>query len=115
MTWRGLGSTEWQNRNSPAAWRSSPAPAAASAAPWRWSWPPAAAPSWSMCGSNRAEAEGVVKEIEGKGGKAMAAIADVTDAPAVEAMAQGGARRNSAASTISSTTPRCVRRRPSST
>jgi NAD(P)-dependent dehydrogenase (short-subunit alcohol dehydrogenase family) len=37
--------------------------------------------------SNRAEAEGVVKEIEGKGGKAMAALADVVDAKAVHAMA----------------------------
>jgi 3-oxoacyl-[acyl-carrier protein] reductase len=36
---------------------------------------------------NRAEAEGVVKEIEAKGGQAMAVIADVTDAPAVQAMA----------------------------
>ena len=38
--------------------------------------------------SNRAEAEAVVKEIEGKGGRAMAAVADVTDAPAVQAMAK---------------------------
>jgi NAD(P)-dependent dehydrogenase (short-subunit alcohol dehydrogenase family) len=38
--------------------------------------------------SNRAEAEAVVKEIEGKGGKAMVAVADVVDAPAVNAMAQ---------------------------
>jgi 3-oxoacyl-[acyl-carrier protein] reductase len=37
---------------------------------------------------NRAEADAVVKEIEGKGGRALAAVADVTDAPAVEAMAQ---------------------------
>ena len=41
--------------------------------------------------SNRAEAEAVVKEIEGKGGKAMVAIADVIDAPAVNAMAEGRA------------------------
>ncbi len=37
--------------------------------------------------SNKAEADAVVKEIEGMGGKAMAAIADVTDAPAVQKMA----------------------------
>jgi 3-oxoacyl-[acyl-carrier protein] reductase len=37
--------------------------------------------------SNKAEADAVVKEIEGKGGKAMAAIADVTDASAVQKMA----------------------------
>src|SRR5260221_1357768 len=35
---------------------------------------------------NRAEAEAVVKEIEGKGGKAMVALADVVDAAAVNAM-----------------------------
>src|SRR5688572_21304260 len=43
--------------------------------------------------SNRAEAEGVVKEIEGRGGKAMAGIADVTDAPAVQAMAQAALKK----------------------
>jgi 3-oxoacyl-[acyl-carrier protein] reductase len=37
---------------------------------------------------NRAEADAVVKEIEGNGGRALAAVADVTDAPAVQAMAQ---------------------------
>src|SRR5258708_38263182 len=37
---------------------------------------------------NRAEAEAVVKEIEGKGGKAMVALADVVDAAAVNAMAR---------------------------
>src|SRR4029078_7591961 len=37
---------------------------------------------------NRAEAEAVVKEIEGKGGKAMVALADVVDASAVNAMAK---------------------------
>ena len=37
---------------------------------------------------NRAEGEGVVKEIEGNGGRAMVAVADVVDAPAVNAMAQ---------------------------
>ncbi len=37
---------------------------------------------------NRAEAESVVKEIEGKGGKAMVALADVVDAAAVNAMAK---------------------------
>src|SRR5262245_22925861 len=43
--------------------------------------------------SNRAEAEGVVKEIEGKGGKAMAAIADVVDAKAVNAMADAALKK----------------------
>jgi NAD(P)-dependent dehydrogenase (short-subunit alcohol dehydrogenase family) len=43
--------------------------------------------------SNRAEAEAVVKEIEGKGGRAMAAVADVTDAPAVQAMAKAALER----------------------
>ncbi len=38
---------------------------------------------------NRAEAEAVVKEIEAKGGKAMVALADVVDAAAVNAMAEG--------------------------
>jgi NAD(P)-dependent dehydrogenase (short-subunit alcohol dehydrogenase family) len=38
--------------------------------------------------SNRAEADAVVKEIESKGGKALAALADVTDARAVNAMAE---------------------------
>jgi NAD(P)-dependent dehydrogenase (short-subunit alcohol dehydrogenase family) len=38
--------------------------------------------------SNRAEADAVVKEIESKGGKALAALADVTDAQAVNAMAE---------------------------
>jgi 3-oxoacyl-[acyl-carrier protein] reductase len=38
--------------------------------------------------SNRAEADAVVKEIEANGGRAMTAIADVTDAPAVQAMAK---------------------------
>jgi NAD(P)-dependent dehydrogenase (short-subunit alcohol dehydrogenase family) len=39
---------------------------------------------------NRAEADAVVREVEGKGGRALAAVADVTDAPAVEAMAAAG-------------------------
>jgi NAD(P)-dependent dehydrogenase (short-subunit alcohol dehydrogenase family) len=43
--------------------------------------------------SNRAEAEGVVKEIEGKGGKAMAALADVVDAKAVHAMADAALKK----------------------
>jgi NAD(P)-dependent dehydrogenase (short-subunit alcohol dehydrogenase family) len=38
--------------------------------------------------SNRAEGEGVVKEIEAKGGKGMVAVADVVDAGAVNAMAK---------------------------
>jgi NAD(P)-dependent dehydrogenase (short-subunit alcohol dehydrogenase family) len=37
--------------------------------------------------ANKAEAEAVVKEIEAAGGKAMAAVADVTDAAAVQKMA----------------------------
>jgi len=43
--------------------------------------------------SNRAEADAVVKEIEAKGGHAMAAVADVTDAPAVQAMAKAALGR----------------------
>ncbi len=43
--------------------------------------------------SNRAEADAVVKEIEAAGGRALAAIADVTDAPAVQAMAKAALAR----------------------
>ena len=43
--------------------------------------------------SNRAEADAVVKEIEAAGGRALAAIADVTDAPAVDAMAKAALAR----------------------
>jgi NAD(P)-dependent dehydrogenase (short-subunit alcohol dehydrogenase family) len=43
--------------------------------------------------SNRAEGEAVVKEIEAQGGRAMVAVADVVDAPAVEAMAQGALKK----------------------
>src|SRR5260221_11198540 len=43
--------------------------------------------------SNRAEGEAVVKEIEGKGGRAMVAVANVTDAPAVQAMAKAALER----------------------
>src|SRR3954462_1738317 len=43
--------------------------------------------------SNRAEAEAVVKEIEAKGGRAMAALADVTDATAVSAMAEAALKK----------------------
>jgi 3-oxoacyl-[acyl-carrier protein] reductase len=43
--------------------------------------------------SNRAEAEGVVKEIEGKGGKAMVGVADVVDAKAVHAMAEAALQK----------------------
>jgi 3-oxoacyl-[acyl-carrier protein] reductase len=43
--------------------------------------------------SNRAEAEAVVREIEGKGGKAMVAVADVVDAPAVNAMAKAALQK----------------------
>jgi len=42
---------------------------------------------------NRAEAEAVVKEIEGAGGKAIAAIGDVTDEKAVTAMAEAAAKQ----------------------
>jgi NAD(P)-dependent dehydrogenase (short-subunit alcohol dehydrogenase family) len=42
---------------------------------------------------NRAEGEGVVKEIEAKGGKAMVAVADVVDAKAVNAMAQAALQK----------------------
>jgi NAD(P)-dependent dehydrogenase (short-subunit alcohol dehydrogenase family) len=38
--------------------------------------------------SNKAEADAVVREIEASGGRALAAIADVTDAAAVNAMAK---------------------------
>src|SRR3954471_11864950 len=43
--------------------------------------------------SNRAEAAAVVKEIEGKGGKAMAALADVVDAAAVNEMAKAALQK----------------------
>ena len=43
--------------------------------------------------SNKAEADAVVAEIEAAGGKAMAALADVGDAAAVEAMAQSALKR----------------------
>ena len=42
---------------------------------------------------NKAEADAVVKEIEAAGGQALAAIADVTDAPAVQAMAQAALQK----------------------
>ena len=42
---------------------------------------------------NRAEADEVVKAIEGQGGKALAAIADVTDAKAVNAMAEAALKK----------------------
>ena len=42
---------------------------------------------------NRAEAEEVVKAIEGQGGRGLVAIADVTDAPAVNAMAQAALKK----------------------
>jgi NAD(P)-dependent dehydrogenase (short-subunit alcohol dehydrogenase family) len=42
---------------------------------------------------NRAEADAVVKEIEAAGGRALAAIADVADAQAVEAMAKAAHAR----------------------
>ena len=54
---------------------------------------PAAPRSSSTCGSNRAEADAVVKEIESKGGKAMAAVADVADAQAVNAMAEAALKQ----------------------
>jgi 3-oxoacyl-[acyl-carrier protein] reductase len=37
--------------------------------------------------SNKAEADAVVKEVESKGGKALAVLADISDAKAVQAMA----------------------------
>ncbi len=43
--------------------------------------------------SNQAEADAVVREIEAAGGKAMAVLADVADAAAVEAMAQAALKR----------------------
>ena len=43
--------------------------------------------------SNQAEADAVVREIEAAGGKAMAVLADVGDATAVEAMAQAALKR----------------------
>jgi len=43
--------------------------------------------------SNKAEADAVVREIEAAGGKAMAVLADVGDAAAVEAMAQAALKR----------------------
>ena len=43
--------------------------------------------------SNRAEAESVVREIEKRGGRALAAIADVTDPGAVEAMIAAATER----------------------
>jgi NAD(P)-dependent dehydrogenase (short-subunit alcohol dehydrogenase family) len=43
--------------------------------------------------SNRAEADGVVKDIEAAGGRALAAVADVTDAAAVDAMAKAALAR----------------------
>ncbi|MCX7312417.1 MAG: SDR family oxidoreductase [Hyphomicrobiales bacterium] len=43
--------------------------------------------------SNLAEAEGVVQEIEAKGGQAMVALANVIDAPAVHAMAEAALKR----------------------
>jgi len=43
--------------------------------------------------SNEAEAQTVVRNIEGNGGRAMAAIADVIDAPAVERMVDAAVSR----------------------
>jgi 3-oxoacyl-[acyl-carrier protein] reductase len=43
--------------------------------------------------SNQAEADAVVREIEAAGGQAMAVLADVADAAAVEAMAQAALKR----------------------
>lgn len=43
--------------------------------------------------SNQAEVDAVVKEIEAEGGKAMACLADVGDAAAVDAMAQAALKR----------------------
>src|SRR6202035_1681160 len=43
--------------------------------------------------TNRAEADAVVREIEGGGGKALAYLADVTDAAAVAAMVAAATER----------------------
>jgi len=43
--------------------------------------------------SNRTEGEGVVREIEGRGGKAMVAVADVVDAAAVNKMAEAALKK----------------------
>ena len=43
--------------------------------------------------SNRAEGEGVVKEIEKMGGRAMVAVADVVDPKAVNAMAEAALKK----------------------
>jgi 3-oxoacyl-[acyl-carrier protein] reductase len=43
--------------------------------------------------ANRVEADAVVKEIESNGGRALAAVADVTDARAVQAMAQAAVQK----------------------
>jgi 3-oxoacyl-[acyl-carrier protein] reductase len=43
--------------------------------------------------SNRAEADAVVREVEGGGGQALACLADVTDGAAVKAMAQAALAR----------------------
>ena len=46
--------------------------------------------------ANQAEADGVVREIAAAGGKAIAFLADVGDAAAVEAMAQAAQCRHAA-------------------
>src|SRR5262245_30474934 len=43
--------------------------------------------------SNRAEAEEVVKAIEGKGARGLVAVADVVDAKAVNAMAEAALKK----------------------
>lgn len=43
--------------------------------------------------TNRAEGEAVVREIEGRGGKAMVAVADVVDAAAVNVMADAAVKK----------------------
>jgi 3-oxoacyl-[acyl-carrier protein] reductase len=45
------------------------------------------------CRNSQAEAEGVVKEIEAAGGRAMGHLADVTDEKAVRAMVDAGVKR----------------------
>ena len=52
------------------------------------------------------------REIERAGGKALAVTADVADAEAVQQMVGRRGRSGSAASTFSSTTPRCAREKP---
>ena len=62
--------------------------------------------------SNKAEADGVVREIEAAGGKAAAQVGDVADAEDGATARRARARRNSSASISWSTTRRCAREKP---